>query len=486
MVFNMSCQVLRVHSGSFSEYEPKSSLEIAQEQVHAYVGSRDYSLRFSSSLVDRVWHAFCECIVAVASLFSNIQASREKVSISGFEKVAPNLTSQIRQAQKLLAYHDPKLKTSGLELFKQLVLLKAKIELSDNYSRLYDESLLKSIEDTRAQIAHSSFSLLSPKAQGKIVNQLALLEARFIKENQGFKSEEFKSFISAMKDLANLAKTASKSPDLLSVDKRANDAKRSIEEETIYQLIRWADGCDLQFKLAAFCPTHQLPYRAEEVPKGAVLLTNGDLYLVSKSIRGIPVGMGDWFRGFKAGINQLGTGSRALHAELSLGNGKIIHQEKDSNDGFKGVTEILDRSNRLDQYGRKIPVVLTHDIMLPKQEQFSLRPVSFNRKINQMVSKADKMGYNVITTLFSMIKVGMSNLFHRQKDESHAFNPLRGHDPKNPLATQPLSCSAFIASIYADNGLDITEETDRSLSTYSPGDFARSEYFEAAFKSGDL
>lgn len=484
---------MSIHSISshvISSYEAIAS-NMEQKKI-GYLAGREVSSQYESSLTKMIPLSVKALFEKIGALFfgSKEQVINEK-AIEEFDQFYQHVKPVITQAKALLRSGSKEEKIVGLKLFKELLSTKAEIDVSQLYDQLFQANLHQKKFQIELKIANDGYLYLPIQEQRELRDQLTQVNAELRKTNGGYLSETYRQFEQEINELKRIYSLHKNDVEVLSEEKMDASVLRTEEDEELFQTIRWAESNDEQRKLAVLSISKALPFRAEEVPAGAVMLTNVDLWYKSLKIRKLPFSLSKAFRLFKAWITELFSGKGVIHAEICIGNSKFLHQDDSPSGGLFGVTLIDQRERKRNRItGQVESRVLPHEIVFPIAERMfpKLSTKKANQKLKSTISviqdKAETGGYNVITTIGSMLRSGLSNFISMRGKDYQPISPLKDHDPKFPERTAPLSCSSTVASIYADHGLDMGNHLNKPLDAIDPADFLRSGYFRPIYLSG--
>lgn len=396
---------------------------------------------YGSSVLDFIRSIGLSLIISIEDRFASFKNFRQQASISAFkEHLYPILQKQIELVKEGIKSNRPDEVKEAVNLYKELLLLDAEIKVSSASRFLRDKDKL---------IVH--------KKEKHSQSYLG---------DQSYNSEELKVFRDQLKEL-----------------------KQQIPEIDDAELKRWIDSRSLQRKMAAISKSKMLPFKAKDVPAGAILLTNKEIWYKSLRLEYENRFFKQYFLFSIIKIYKIFSGKGIPHAEISLGDGKFLHQwiiTKLSKQDIESrrlqnikkpgqcilITNIEDRT-----ISRKKDKILPHDILMPNRVDAQWETI-----IQDVQEKAET--YNVITDIDAITRCAYTRFFPSRKPDYELRSPLVGHQYDKPLETMTLSCSAFIASIFALHKIDIGKEFNKKPEEVSPADFDNSSLFRKIYTAG--
>jgi len=250
------------------------------------------------------------------------------------------------------------------------------------------------------------------------------------------------------------------------------------------KLKRWIFSDSFQRKYAMLSPTEELPYKAEEVPPGAILLTNFDSYRRGLEIRNFSLSLYQKVKQFQTFIIRLITGYPLIHSEISMGNGKVFHISKEDDQLVSGQGLIEDRGPIWNETKGKYQSAYYHkyEILMPNEDAWlnaynetaleENRLASFQDLLNVLFGEIRENGSKFKADAFSI-----SKMFFR-----FARNP--NENPSQVLKyNDTYSCSGCLSSLFAKYGIDIGKEFNLPVKRVSPTEFYKSKFFKKWYSS---
>lgn len=232
------------------------------------------------------------------------------------------------------------------------------------------------------------------------------------------------------------------------------------------ELKRWIESSEFQRKFACYNGYQEVPLKVEEIPPGAILLTNVHSLIRGLRIQGKRVQKKHWFLLFKAYMFQLFTGSPLIHAELSLGNGQFFHL-----DNKRKIFQCIIKEVQKDK------VCFQYDILFPNKEKILTTfrknnqkyPVKdFKQFMELLIHEAKSRGVRVKIRSYKVIlKIGMS---WRQRF------PLKRRKAWHPEKID-YTCSGTISALFAHFGVDFARFLKKIPDDLSPADLKKTSFF---------
>ncbi len=253
-------------------------------------------------------------------------------------------------------------------------------------------------------------------------------------------------------------------------------------DERLLELGRWINADSFQQQYAMVNPTGDLPYKAEEVPRGAILLTNCHSYMTGLAVRNLKPTFLQKCKLIRGALTKWVTGYPLMHAEISLGEGRVYHISKRHNFSFSGKGMIEDRSPKWDDRINSSISAYYHkyEVLFPNKENFlkayndtvdaSRQEKNFDCLLDNILEDIESNGTKVKTSLSAIVGTG----FGRTK------NSYAG-DWKIDYENKEYSCSGCLASFFAQHHIDIGKEFDVNPDKVSPTEFYQSKFFDKLF-----
>ncbi len=230
---------------------------------------------------------------------------------------------------------------------------------------------------------------------------------------------------------------------------------------------RWIQATDSQQRFAAYLNLDEVPYRFEEIPKGAVMLTDPHAFLLGLKIKDTWPWVKTSVIRFKAWACKFTTGKTVTHAELALGGGESFDLDKPDGNWWQGQGTIQKRTNRI-FYGTI--VVPNGQAMLDAyNRRFPLERLNtFDDLWAKIDLEARTQAVNVKVTIWDIIKTAIP------RTRAPDYDCTKAWDPSN----NQYSCSATTSALFSKFGIDIGEEFSKVDQNISPADFLRSKFFQ--------
>lgn len=258
------------------------------------------------------------------------------------------------------------------------------------------------------------------------------------------------------------------------------------------EIARWIEADEAQLEFAGYMDA--VPWRADEVPAGAILLTNPKALKLRNKILGFKQSWGQYIAsGLMKGIKEikaivcgLMTGYPVTHAMFSMGNGRFFHVDKDESSrwGCSGVARIEDHSLASRQSKAKPGVKakpkiwFDHEIMLPNRANIEKRlpkGKTYDKFMADCLEEFEKIANSkekVKTTFGTLVKVP----FGRPRPEKN-YDPATVYD-NNIMRGEGMSCSGTICGAMAKHGYDFAKQLNIKVEKASPTDFLISSDYD--------
>lgn len=429
-----------------------------QKLTESYLGkSTRVSTRFAHTIVGIIKNIFSKVVLLIEDNWIALKDKNSKPAIDGYKAIHEQLMNNLYNARTKIESEDPQ---AGYNLLKGLLLLKAEIDVSSFGLRLRDPKKIQEYKNSRT----------AEKTEGNV----SLRDASFI-------CKDYKKFCDQLKALHRSVKeNCQVKLNLKADDIDPNKLNRTDDYENAYQIYRWINSTSQQRRIAAVTPTKMLPLKAEEVPAGAVLLTNVDLWYKALKLRGLNPKLNQFLRSIKGVFNLLFTGKNIIHAEISLGSGKFLHQDDSKKESCVGITTIEDRGAV--QKGRKIkPTIITHEVVVPMADRMGKKQGDLEAAIGRM---KDKESIQVRTSPVDIIKCGLSHLFPSKKKKGFQSPDYLNDLDGSGVVKKGLSCSATVAALYRSEGIEVGTNLGKTVDEINPADFTRTGMFKPLYASG--
>ena len=212
-------------------------------------------------------------------------------------------------------------------------------------------------------------------------------------------------------------------------------------------LRRWIESTSFQRKFASWYDDEELPWRADELPAGCILLTDMEKDAVGHWIQEHRLTPWQQFKRVQAQGAGVLTGNAVAHAALCLGDRKIFHIDKLNGDLFhgQGVFEQYRGEKSLHRY----------QIMAPNVKENLIREV---------VRQAEDSGANMHANAGSILGVTLA----RKREQGYTYQP---ND------SRLYACSSAVADLFYRAGVDIGAHNGIKIEKFSPADFLTSDKF---------
>lgn len=243
---------------------------------------------------------------------------------------------------------------------------------------------------------------------------------------------------------------------------------------------RWIHSNREQRRFAAHLNLKNVPYRFEEIPRGAVILTDPFLYLLNTRLKKHGNIAKTIFLHIKAFLCWLGTGKVHTHAELSLGNGEAFDLDKKDGSWVSGVMKIPQRTGKV-CYGA---IVVPNEALMMEEHRKcylakGLEPFNtFQELMDDMEREARSKVHLIKAGFHDIIKTALTSKRPSDYDCTLAWQPgVKGY-----------GCSATTSALFSKYGIDIGKQFKIKDENVAPADFLTSRLFKHLFvaKSGNL
>ncbi|GAB4185006.1 MAG: hypothetical protein Tsb0015_01600 [Simkaniaceae bacterium] len=244
------------------------------------------------------------------------------------------------------------------------------------------------------------------------------------------------------------------------------------------ELKRWIFADSFQRGYAVINPTGQLPYRAEEIPRGAILLTNCDSYSRGLEVRHFNPSLWQKFKQFQASVVRWVTGHPLIHAEIALGDGRVFHISKEDDQTCTGQGTIEDRNPIWNEKKNKFVPNYYHkyEILLPNEEEFlkeynqsvsqEQQAATFHELQEKILTYIEQNGERVKANGLAILSMILRTARKENYDASEALN-----------FEETYSCSGCLSAFFAKFHIDIGKDFDLEAHRVSPTEFFYSRFF---------
>jgi hypothetical protein len=231
-------------------------------------------------------------------------------------------------------------------------------------------------------------------------------------------------------------------------------------------IARWIRGTDAQRRFAASLDLEDVPYRFDEIPAGAVMMTDPHAFLLHSKLSDKKTIWMTVILHIKAFICQFFTGMRFTHAELSMGDGDTFDLDKKKEGFISGEGLIQHRKGKV-FYGSF--VLPRKDLMLEAhRKRFPDSPVaSFDELWSQIEEEARRGAPKIQAGFWDIFKTGLRWKRPEDYDCTQAWQP----------GDKRYGCSALVSSLYSHFGIDIGEEFSKMDQNVTPVDLFHSRFF---------
>ncbi len=311
----------------------------------------------------------------------------------------------------------------------------------------------------------------------RIRGNILHLEADFLKgENLSMALPELKSLLKCAAKISNSSwgRTLKKQSSEFQIFRDRLHHLQNIADpfldQTSRSVQRYIRATDPQREFAAYLDLEEVPFRFDEIPAGAVLITDPHAYLLHfKLTEKKTIWMAVVLK-TKAFICQFFTGIRFTHAELSLGHGDSFDLVKMQGMwvSAKGLIQ-----HRLDKIFYGSFVVPRKEAMLEAYHQrFPDRPkITFEELFAQISAEAIAGAPLIHAGFFDIMKTGLKPARPIDYDCTQAWQP----------GIKQYGCSASVSALYSKFGIDIGKEFSKMDQNVTPVDFLRSRFFTPAY-----
>lgn len=246
---------------------------------------------------------------------------------------------------------------------------------------------------------------------------------------------------------------------------------------------RWIEADDIQLHFAGY--SNEIVYKAEEIPVGAVLLSNPEALKIRDKIKGYGYSLERRIQVIKGFFCKLFTQLPVTHAMASLGGGEYIHIDNKPSKGGKlslcaGQAKIEDFTPAKQKEKGKTQYMFGYEVLLPNHAEFAEQLnckeeniPAFFEKWSQTIRKSAEDGatptspWNIISTVFGS---------NRPKD----YDITKIFDPQGKGG---YSCSGLICSSLAKHGVDIVKHSNKRVNKAAPSDFAKTRLYDLDYSN---
>lgn len=247
---------------------------------------------------------------------------------------------------------------------------------------------------------------------------------------------------------------------------------------------RWIEADEKQLLFSGY--SNEIVYKAEEIPLGAVLLSNPIAGKAADKMQGFPIRMGRKIQGFKGILCQRFTGLPVTHSMACLGNGQFLHvddgKDVDAANNHKPrlcsgrpVLEdhSLEKRSEAGKEGSKY--MFGCEIVIPNKEAMAAQNhESVSDVDNRLNQWKDKMLEARQKAPVSSMADIIATIFRPKRPKKYSiqsvFNPSHSY-----------SCSGLISSAMAAVGIDV--DTRKKVHKVTPTDFISSPLFDIAYSN---
>ena len=306
--------------------------------------------------------------------------------------------------------------------------------------------------------------------------------------------QEYREFLFELKKLQSLAVESVE-------DWKKKESTYSKEEK--HSVSRWILANEEQVKFSGY--SNEIAYKASEVPVGAVLLYNPKARMVQDKMRGHNKVFLNVMQKIKLSFCNFFTGYPTTHALVSIGNGKIVHMDKEneatgaSSFGCSGTYQEEDHSLKARQVRAKAigkdsagvdeRIYYGFDIMLPNYDKFheSLFPEVDKKELSKEKAKEEvekELQEGWVKTLASAEEKVTTTLGSMFKTVFRSKRPKKGYDIKkvfNPENKAAYSCSGLIGVTFGKHGIDVSKDLNTRVEKVSPTDFLTAPMFDILY-----
>lgn len=246
-----------------------------------------------------------------------------------------------------------------------------------------------------------------------------------------------------------------------------------INTQKILRAVRWILASDVQrtYAMKFHCP---LPWKWKDLPCGTIVFTDPRVWLkklqifswrsIAKRIFSIV------FCLFKGLICKLATGKWYTHAELVLNEGKSFDLDKAKGAILSGAIRIAEKNEEeICFFDFALP---NKDRLLQAYNQSHLdAPIQDFAQLQANLEKeATTKGLNIRAGAQDIIKVAITRPRPANYDCTQSWGQLIQQK-------EGYGCSATIAALFGNFGIDFGAEINKPLANISPADLSRSSFF---------
>jgi hypothetical protein len=237
---------------------------------------------------------------------------------------------------------------------------------------------------------------------------------------------------------------------------------------------RWIKAGNSQRSFATYLDLAEVPYRFNEIPRGAVILTDPSLYLDSTRLKKNGSILKTIELHVKAFICWFGTGKQYTHAELSLGNGDSFDLDKKRGSFLKGEMKIQSRGDKTCYGAIFVPneekMLLAHQVAYREKDLVPFN--TFQDLLDAMEKEARQSAPHIKAGIMDLARVG---LFTSSRPAD--YDPMGAWAP----GQKQYGCSATTSALFSKFGIDIGKQYGKMDRNVSPADFSTSEFFRPLF-----
>lgn len=260
-----------------------------------------------------------------------------------------------------------------------------------------------------------------------------------------------------------------------SLERLRKQAERKVElwaqDDIVNRLdtARWIRASETQRRFAAFMNHKQVPYRFNEIPRGAVILTDPFLYIQSTQLKKKGSIFKTIFLHAKAFLCWAATGKRYTHAELSLGKGEAFDLAKKEDGWMMGEMKIQSRGDST-CYGA-IVAPNEEKMLLAHQRAYREKGFVPYETFDTLWAAIDQEARRSVplikASVCDLARVGLAS--ERKAD----YDPMQAWSP----GKKAYGCSATVSALFSKFGIDIGAQFRKKNQNVSPANFFSSHFF---------
>jgi hypothetical protein len=235
---------------------------------------------------------------------------------------------------------------------------------------------------------------------------------------------------------------------------------------------RWVQANPAQCRFAAYYNLKDVPLKYNEIPEGAILLTDPYAYLKHIQLEGKTSFFKSIILKIKSIIARLMTGKQFTHVGYSLGNGRIFDLDKKKDGWMKGEGNIVDMGKKI-FYG----VVLApkeHKMLQAYNAHFPQTPcANFRELMDKIKVEVEKATTNKRVQL-DAIDIAKTVITKKRPLDYDPMQQWKGGACR-------YSCSGTTSALLSFFGMDIGAQFKKMDLNVTPTDFYNSYFFDKLY-----